>query len=84
MKKGSSHSSVLLAILGAAGAWIGPGQRAGAGPSRFNGPAFMGARGVVDVSIDAPRGSAFGTAGDLRAGRQADYAGDPVRRRAPS
>ena len=47
---------VLLAILGAAGAWIWSGRQP-APVITFNGPAFMGARGVVDVSIDAPRGA---------------------------
>ena len=46
---------VLLAILGAAGAWIWSGRQP-APVITFNGPAFMGARGVVDVSIDTPRG----------------------------
>jgi murein DD-endopeptidase MepM/ murein hydrolase activator NlpD len=47
---------VLLAILGAAGAWIWSGRQP-APVITFNGPAFMGARGVVDISIDAPRGA---------------------------
>src|SRR4029079_13707771 len=47
---------VVLAILGAAGAWIWSGRQP-APVITFNGPAFMGARGVVDISIDTPRGA---------------------------
>ena len=65
---------VLLAILGAAGAWIWSGRQPAPGHHLQRPRVHGGPRRGRRLDRRAP-GGAVGAAGDVRAGRQADHAG---------